>query len=74
MSANGLHARKPKKYRVTTDSNHKYPIAPNVLDRMFTTSRSNEVWVSDLTYVSTASGWLYLTVIIDLFDRKLIGW
>ena len=50
MSANGLYARKPKKYRVTTDSNHKYPIAPNVLDRMFTTSRSNEVLVSDLTY------------------------
>ena len=74
MSAIGLYARKPKKYKVTTDSNHKYPIAPNVLDRMFTTTRSNEVWVSDLTYINTANGWLYLTVIIDLFDRKVIGW
>jgi putative transposase len=74
MSANGLYARKTKKFKVTTDSKHKYPIAPNVLNRMFTTVRSNEVWVSDITYINTTSGWLYLTVIIDLFDRKVIGW
>lgn len=63
-----------KKYRVTTDSSHKYPVVENKLMRAFTVKESNNVWVSDLTYIHTAQGWLYLTTVIDLFDRKVIGW
>ncbi|MBL4653418.1 MAG: IS3 family transposase, partial [Flavobacteriales bacterium] len=74
MKSSDLQARRKRKFKHTTDSNHNYPIAPNRLNRRFTTSRKNEVWVSDITYIETAQGWLYLTVIIDLFDRKVIGW
>ena len=74
MSGAGLKARKPKKFKVTTDSKHNYPVAPNLLDQEFYASSPGEVWVSDITYVRTNSGWLYLTIIIDLFDRKVIGW
>jgi len=74
MRAAGLRATSPKRFKVTTDSKHNYPIAPNVLDRNFTVQRMNQVWVSDITYIRTYQGWLYLTVIIDLFDRKIVGW
>tara|TARA_R110001599_G_scaffold56053_1_gene155149 strand:- start:417 stop:1283 length:867 start_codon:yes stop_codon:yes gene_type:complete len=74
MRASDLQARRKRKWKHTTDSNHNYPIAPNRLNRKFITSRPNEVWVSDITYIETSQGWLYLTVIIDLFDRKVIGW
>ena len=63
-----------RKYKVTTDSSHKYPAAKNVLGRKFTVNNKNEVWVSDITYVKASFRWLYLTVIIDLFDRTVIGW
>lgn len=63
-----------KKYKVTTDSSHKYPVVDNVLDRAFNVQEENSVWVSDITYVRTMQGWLYLTTVIDLFDRKVIGW
>jgi len=63
-----------KKYKVTTDSSHKYPVVDNKLNREFTVKEENLVWVSDITYISTAQGWLYLTTVIDLFDRKVIGW
>ena len=63
-----------KKYRVTTDSSHSYPVAENVLNRGFAVKEENKVWVSDITYVSTLQGWVYLTTVIDLFDRKVIGW
>ena len=63
-----------KRYRATTDSSHRLPVAENVLDRNFTTARENEAWVSDITYIATGEGWLYLTTVIDLFDRKVIGW
>lgn len=63
-----------RKYKVTTDSSHKYPVAENILNRNFTTTKENAVWVSDITYVATMQGWLYLTTVIDLFDRKIIGW
>jgi putative transposase len=69
-----LRARIPKRFKVTTDSKHNYPVAPNLLDQEFFASKPGEVWVSDITYVRTKSGWLYLTVIIDLYDRKVIGW
>lgn len=63
-----------KKYRVTTNSSHKYPVVENILNREFNVQEQNKVWVSDITYISTANGWLYLTTVIDLFDRKVIGW
>lgn len=74
MSANYLYARRRRKFRITTDSNHKYPIAPNILNQNFTVARVNQVLVSDITYIQTEQGWMYLTVIIDLFNRKVVGW
>lgn len=59
---------------MTTDSNHKYPVAPNVLAREFSSRRPEQVWVSDITYIHTTEGWLYLTVIIDLYNRMVVGW
>jgi putative transposase len=63
-----------KKYRVTTNSAHKYAVVENVLNRGFSVKEENTVWVSDITYVATQQGWVYLTTVIDLFDRKVIGW
>lgn len=74
MRANGLFARRKRKFAATTDSDHDYPVAPNILDRKFTVSGQNRVWVSDITYIRTKEGWMYLTVIIDLFHRKVVGW
>ncbi len=74
MRANKLFARRSRKFIFTTDSNHDYPIAPNILNHDFTVSRENQVWVSDITYIQTKQGWMYLTVIIDLFHRKVVGW
>ena len=69
MSARGRHKRV-----VTTDSRHGYEAAGNILNRDFHAQRPGEKWVSDISYLMTSGGWLYLTVIIDLFDRKIIGW
>jgi len=74
MKANGLAARRKRKWKNTTDSNHSYPIHPNRLKQNFKVKRSGQVWVSDITYIETEDGWVYLTVIIDLFDRKVVGW
>lgn len=74
MKENGIRAVHAKKFVATTDSKHGYPVAENKLDRNFSAQESGRVWVSDITYVKTAQGWLYLTVILDLFDRKVIGW
>ena len=74
MKANYLVARRHRKFKFTTDSNHNYPIAPNILNQNFEVHRMNQVWVSDMTYIQTAEGWVYLTVIIDLFNRKEVGW
>ena len=63
-----------KKFVVTTDSKHNYPVVGNLLNRNFMVSGPGQVWVSDLTYIRTYKGWLYLTVIIDLWDRKVVGW
>lgn len=63
-----------KKYKITTDSSHKYPVVENVLNRQFTVNTTNKAWVSDITYVATQQGWTYLTTVIDLHDRKVIGW
>lgn len=74
MKKLGLKSIIRKKWTITTDSRHKYPIVENKLNRDFNVSRPCQVWVSDITYIKTFQGWLYLTVIIDLFDRKVIGW
>lgn len=63
-----------KKFKVTTDSKHKYPVVSNALNRNFTPNRIAQAWVSDITYISTRQGWLYLTVILDLADRMVVGW
>ncbi len=74
MKANYLYERRTCKFRITTNSSHKYPIAPNILNQNFKVSKINQVWVSDITYIQTDQGWMYLTVIIDLFNRKVVGW
>jgi len=74
MREKGLFARKRRKYIKTTESSHSVTPAQNILNRDFFASRPGEKWVSDITYIMTNSGWLYLTVIIDLYDRKVIGW
>ena len=63
-----------KKWVITTDSRHHYPIVENKLNREFDVNGPGQAWVSDITYIKTYQGWLYLTVIIDLYDRKVIGW
>lgn len=63
-----------KKFKVTTDSKHTYPIVENILNRAFNPVNINMVWVSDITYIKTKQGWLYLTIVLDLGDRRVIGW
>ena len=74
MREQNLAARTRRRFRTTTDSKHSFPIAPNVLDRDFTASAPDQVWVTDITFLWTAQGWLYLAVIIDLFSRRVVGW
>ena len=74
LKRQGLIAKAAKLFKVTTDSNHALPVAPNVLARDFSAQRSNEKWVTDITYIQTAEGWLYLAVMIDLYSRKIVGW
>lgn len=74
MRENGITPPRKKKYRVTTDSNHRNPVAPNLLQRDFSASGPNRRWVSDITYVWTWEGWLYLAVVLDLFSRRIVGW
>ena len=70
----GLRCRQKRKFKVTTDSRHNLPIAPNLLDRQLTVSAPNRVWVIDITYVATDEGWLYLAGIKDLFNGELVGY
>lgn len=74
MKELGLRSKLSKKFKVTTDSKHNYLIVDNVLNRNFMVAQPSKVWVSDITYIQTKEGFLYLTTIIDLYDRKLIGW
>ena len=75
MRAAGLRSKTKRKYRVkTTDSNHSLPIAPDLIERNFHAARANETWVSDMTYIPTEEGWLYLAVTMDLFSRRIVGW
>ncbi len=75
MQKEGIRSIMYKKYRVqTTESNHNYPVAKNLLNREFTAEKPGQKWVSDITYIATGQGWLYLTAILDLADRKVVGW
>ena len=74
MREEGLEGQRKRRFRVTTDSRHSYPIAPNALHRDFAASAPNKVWVTDITYIWTREGWIYLAAILDLFSRRVVGW
>ena len=74
MREAGLKAKGRRKYKATTDSNHGAPVAPNVLERDFHVERPDAAWASDITYIWTRQGWMYLAVILDLYSRKVVGW
>jgi hypothetical protein len=74
MREQGLRARRKRRFRTTTDSRHDLPIAPNVIARKFEAPAPNTTWVTDITYIWTHEGWLYLAVILDLFSRRIVGW
>lgn len=74
MKQLGLFSKLSKKFKVTTDSKHSYLLVENVLNRQFLFSQPSKAWVSDITYIHTKEGFLYLTTIMDLYDRKIIGW
>ena len=74
MRENGIRAKRVRKIRRTTDSCHSLPVAENVLARRFSAERPDEVWTSDITYVWTAEGWMYLVVFLDLYSRLVVGW
>lgn len=74
LKRQGLRARAARKFKVTTDSAHGRPVAPNLLRQDFTATAPNQKWVGDITYLATGEGWLYLAVILDLYSRAVIGW
>ena len=74
MRAHGLRGRIRRRFRTTTDSNHRLPVAPNTLNRRFAVEAPDRVWAGDITYIRTASGWGYLAVIVDLHSRMVVGW
>jgi transposase InsO family protein len=74
MRDNGLCSRTRKKFVRTTDSNHKYKVAENILDGCFEVNKPNTVWVADITYIRTALGWHYLAIVMDLYARMIVGW
>jgi transposase InsO family protein len=74
MKQLGLRSKLSKKFKVTTDSKHSYLIVENMLDRQFVVEVPSKVWVSDITYIYTKEGFIYLTTILDLYDRKIVGW
>ena len=74
MREHGIRARHKRRYKATTDSKHALPVAENLLDRQFTPAAPDRVWSGDITYIQTGEGWLYLAVVLDLFNREVIGW
>lgn len=74
MKKAGLAPQTKRKFKVTTDSNHKLYIAPNLLKRQFHVAKPNRVWAGDITYIPTRNGWLYLAAVMDLYSRKIVGW
>lgn len=74
MRQDGIRAKTVPTWRTTTQSQHRFPVAANILDRVFTVEAPNRVWAGDLTYVWTLEGWLYLAVLLDLYARRVVGW
>ena len=74
MRQDGIRAKTVKKWRATTQSKHRLPVAANTLDRAFTVEAPNRVWAGDITYIWTLEGWLYLAVLLDLYSRRVVGW
>ncbi len=74
MRINGIKAKTKRKYKVTTNSRHKYQVAENILGQDFNSTEINKIWVSDITYIWTNEGWLYLNCILDLCSRMIVGW
>jgi putative transposase len=74
MRENGIRARHKRRYQATTDSKHRLPVAPNLLNRNFAPPAPNQSWSADITYIWTDEGWLYLAVVLDLFNREVVGW
>ena len=74
MKEAGVQVKHKKKYKVTTDSNHKQPVYENLLERDFSPAQPDQVYAADVTYIWTSEGWLYLAVVVDLFSRKIVGW
>ncbi len=73
MREHGISAKVKRRFKLTTDSNHRYPVAANLVARHFSPSAPNQVWTSDITYIDTGGGWLYLAVMMDLFSRQVVG-
>ncbi len=74
MKENRISPKRKRKFVSTTDSKHNLPVKQNILNREFSQSKAHNVWVSDITYIDTKEGWLYLAVFIDLYSRKVVGW
>ena len=74
MREHGIRAKTVRKFKVTTQSDHHFPISPNLLCQDFKSEAFGKVWTSDITYIKTTEGWLYLTVILDLYNRQVVGW
>jgi putative transposase len=74
MRHHGIQGRHKRRAPRTTDSKHAHPVAPNLLDRRFTATAPNKIWLADITYIPTAEGWLYLAVVLDMFSRRVVGW
>lgn len=74
MRTHGIRARHKRRYKATTDSQHGLPVADNLLARDFTPTAPNQAWTSDITYLWTDEGWLYLAIVLDLFNREVVGW
>ena len=74
MQRHGIRGSAKRRYKATTDSGHALPVAANLLVRQFNPERPNQAWASDITYIATHEGWLYLAVVIELHSRRVIGW
>lgn len=74
MKKHGIAAKQKRRYKQTTKANGAHPVAPNLVDREFAAAAPNEKWTTDITYIPTREGWLYLAVVLDLFSRRIVGW
>lgn len=74
MRENDIQAKHKRKFKATTDSHHKFPVAPNLLGQNFKVSEPNHIWTADISYCWTLEGWMYLAVVLDMYSRKIVGW